>query len=210
MRRLLPIPLALVFAFCAYAIQSVELPGRVVACSCRVPPTLAEMATAPNTVLVVATYGGGAPGGGGDPRGGGAPLGGGHILDIERVFNGNLPPQIRVQGFNGPSVGSDCSIAAALGQRWLLGVYRSPEGTFGVGTCGINALIGTAHGDALLAEAIGLFGVGQTPATPEPEPAAPVDLAPAFAGWRWLAALVLVSAAVFGGVLLVASRRRTP
>jgi hypothetical protein len=198
MRRLLPVATAVAFAFCAYAIQSVELPGRVVACSCRTMAPLAEAATGPDVALVVATVGTTA----------GARREGPTNLAIERAFTGQLPPHILVQGIG--SATPACQLGARTGERWILGVYRSPDGTFGVSSCGIGGKLGTDFGDALLAEAVGLFGEGQTPAPPPEAPAAPVDVAPWVGGWGWLAALVVVSVAVFGLIAFAATRRRTP
>jgi hypothetical protein len=198
MRRLLPVALALVFAFCAYAIQSVELPGRVAACSCVPQRSLAELAVTPNHAIVVATVG----------RRMGDPLQPTTVLTIERTFTGELTGQILVNGIGEQSAA--CQLSATSGDRWILDVYQSQQGGFGVSLCGLGAPLGTDQGDALLAEAVGLFGQGQTPATPEPQPAAPVDIAPWIGGWGWLVALVVVSVVLFGGVVLVATRRRSP
>ena len=195
MRRLLPIPLALVFAFCAYAIQSVQLPGRVLACSCFQLSTFAEAAANPASILVVARVG---------------QTLGRHFeaptpLEIERTFTGEIPGQVLVQGIG--DQGAACQLSARAGERWLFDVYRSPDGRFGVSSCGFSAKLGTDHGDALLAEAIGLFGDGQPPASPPPEPAAPVDVAPWLSGVGFAALLALVAAGMFGVVVLVARRR---
>lgn len=197
MRRLLPVALSLTFAFCAYAIQSVQLPSRVLACSCVAPRPLAEMATRPDNMLVVATVGP-VVGGGLDPT---------TVLTIERVFTGELPAQVLVQGIGEQSAA--CQLGARADERWVFGIYRSPEGRYSVSSCGINAQLGTQEGEALLAEAVGLFGEGQTPAAEPEQPAGPVDLAPWLGGLGWVLALIVVSGAVFGGIVLVASRRRS-
>lgn len=187
--------LAFALAFCAYAIQSVQFPGRVMACSCVPPRPLAEMVNDPTHVLVVATVGA-RVGGGVDPT---------TVLTIERAFTGEMPEQVLVQGI-GDQVAA-CQLSATAGQRWIFGVYRSPEGRFGVSSCGVNAPLGTESGDALLAEAVGLFGEGQSPAPPLEQPDAPVDLAPWLNGIGFAALLVLVAAAIFGVVVLLARRR---
>jgi hypothetical protein len=156
------------------------------------------MATEADTALVVATVG--------------PSVGGGFeaatVLTIERALTGDMPAQVFVQGIGGQ--GAACQLGARAGDRWLFGVYRSPDGRYSVSSCGINALLGTDHGDALLAEAVGIFGAGETPAPPPQQPAAPVDIAPWLGGWSWLVALVVASGAVFGLVFLAASRRRGP
>jgi hypothetical protein len=198
MRRLIRVVIAVAFAFCAYAIQSVELPGRVMACSCVPPRPLAELAGDPNHALVVATVG----------QRMGSDLEPTVILTIERSFTSEMPEQVLVQGIG--EQGAACQLSARSGERWIFDVYRSPDGRFGVSLCSLGAPLGTDHGDALLAEAIGLFGAGATPAPPPEEPAAPVDIAPWIGGWGWLVALIGVSVVVFGAVILLASRRRSP
>jgi hypothetical protein len=195
MRRLMPVAAAIVLAFCAYAIQSVQMPGRVFACSCAMPPSLAQIAADPDRVLAVATIG----------QSFGDDFDARTALTIERAFTGQIAAQVVVSGIGSQQAG--CQVGAKPGDRWIFAISRAPEGTLHVSACGLGERIGTATGNALLAEAIGLFGEGQPPPSADPE-AAPLDLEPWLGGSVWLVGLVLVSAAVFGAVILIASRRR--
>jgi hypothetical protein len=188
-----PVAASLLLVLGAVFIQAVQVPGRTLACSCVPLPSLPEIAA--NHSVVIARIG---------PNVGG---GEGNRLTIERVFAGNVPVEFNVGGIGAQSAA--CEVGANGNERWLFAIYRAPDGSFGVSSCGLNAEVGTPAGDKLLAEVIATFGEGRGPAPPEDEPApAAPDLSSWFAGIGWAAALGAVAMVIFGLVVFVARRQR--
>ena len=191
-RRLAMASCALVFAFVALAAQSVTVPGRVLACSCAPPPSLAEAAADPSNAIVLATIGG--------------LRGNGREVAVEGSFGPVvLGEAMIVRGF-GPE-GSACEHGGTTGQRWFFVLYRDSSGQYSISNCSLSGQIGTNEGDALLFEAITAFGEPASPSTPPPQPQAPVDLTPWLGGLGWVAAITALGAAIFVLVVLVAKRR---
>ena len=207
MRKAWPLAAALVFAFVSYAYQAVQVPGRVMACSCMAPlPTLAEVARDEGTSIVVASVGRALP----DRT----------PISVEGWFVGG--PQDEVVWLSGGSqMMTSCDMFMTAGERRLLVLSRADQGLFSTNPCAPTGLLGTADGDALLATAIDLFGdpnVPQAPAStspepePEPESVSPVATEPSAGlspGVVWVAAAVGVGVLFFGAIVLFARRRPT-
>jgi hypothetical protein len=190
MSRLLPLFVAVVLA----AGFVVALPDRVVACSCppSMPLPLAEAAArSPDLAIftgrVVAVEG--------DPA-----LGGVAAIEVEGRFRGPLPGKlIRVRHGSG----GDCSIRMTVGERRLFTARLDEQGVWFPSLCDPQALLGTPEGDALLAEAIEVFG------PPQPVGGPPIDAGSVAASTILAAAVaMLLGIALVVGVALAARRRR--
>ncbi len=204
MRRTLPLAAALFLAFAAYSFQAVQLPGRVMACSCIAPlPTLADVARDEGTSIVVGTVGRALP----DRT----------PIAIEGSFVGGPHPEV-IWLSGGSQQMTSCDIFMSAGERRLLVLYRGDAGLYSTNSCAPSGLLGTQDGDALLATAIDSFGDAQAPLGPQPEPSpepgvtSPIATEPApllGQGFVWVAAAVGVGILVLGTVVLFARRRST-
>ena len=191
MRRALPVAVAFLFAFCAYAFQAVQLPGRALACSCvEVPPSLAEEAANNPVTIVAGTIGVAQP----DRT----------PVVVDTWFHGEfVTDRLWLRG--GTDSMSSCDVSVSAGERRVMVLWGGPpnprapgsDGMYSTSLCSANAVIGTAEGNALLAQATDVFGAGDGLPDAEPEPAAPIDLAP------WLGTGTLIAVAAVGGGLLV-------
>ncbi len=168
------------------------MPGRVFACTCSAPLSLAEAAADPSKAIVLATIGGS--------------RGNGTEIAVEGSFGpAVLGEAMIVSGF-GPQSAA-CQHGGVTGQRWIFVLYRSPDGIYNVNSCLLSGQIGTNEGNALLLDAITAFGEPVAPSTSEPQPQATLDLTSWLGGLGWVAAVVALGAAVFVIVVLVARRR---
>lgn len=156
MRRVLPLAAALFLAFAAYSFQTVQLPGRVLACSCAGPPSLDELGRSKGVAFLIATIG---------PRG---PVT--TSVTVEGWFLGPADLGSSILVASGTSFGSSCSLYLGTGERWLLTLYLDQD-LPAPSTCSVNGRLGTAPGDSLLAEATALFG---SPTRSPPTLASPV------------------------------------
>ncbi len=198
MRRAWPLAAALVFAFVTYAYQAVQIPGRVLACSCIAPlPTLAEVARNEGTSLVVATVGRALP----DRT----------PISVEGWFvGGPLEDVVWLSG--GTQMMTSCDLFMAAGERRLLVLSRGEQGLYSTNSCAPSGILGTADGDALLATAIDAFGDPKVPVAPEPEPESesPTTTEPSpwlGGGLAWVGAAFGVGTLIFGAIVLLARRR---
>ena len=172
--------------------NGVAIPQVVLACSCMPPEPIAAAAADPRRAIVLATIGRAVPGG--------------TAIAIEGVLAGPISgDQILIRGIG--AQGAACEHGASAGQRWLLVLFRDDDGIYSTNSCLPSGLLGTEHGDSLLDEAIAAFGNPTVPATPEPEPPAPIDFSPWLGGLGWVIAVVGAGALVLGLVALVARRR---
>lgn len=200
MRRAIPLSAALFLAFAAYSFQAVQLPGRVLACSCAgPPPSLAEAAQQDQVTIVAGTVGIALP----DRT----------PIAVDSWFHGAFPTDV-IWVMGGTNSMSSCDVFMNASERRLLVLYGGPSapdanGLYSTSLCAPSGVAGTLEGDALLAEAADTFGNPQAPPpSPEPQPAAPVDLSPWFGeGLVWAAALFGIGLLLFGAVILVARRR---
>ncbi len=213
---------AALLAFSAYALQAVHLPGRVLACSCAGPPSMAELVPREGLALLIGTVGQRGP----DVT----------PITVEGWFGQPDPPDL-VFIMSGESFGSSCDLYVGTNERWLLTLYRTREGPYDTSTCSPNGQLGTPDGDALVADAIAVFGAptspppptpapdptrapsGQPqpppssqPVAPEPEPEtlSPIVIEPSpllAQGLIWVAAAVGVGVLLLGAITLVAPRR---
>lgn len=201
MRRALPLAAALVLAFVSYAYQSVQLPGRALACRCVAPmPTLAELAREEGTSIVVGTVGRALP----DRT----------PIAVEGSFVGG--PHAEVVWLTGGSQQmTSCDIFMSAGERRLLVLYRGSrdQELFSTNSCAPTGVLGTPGGDALLATAIASFGDPSVPSAPEPEfepePESEPESPLPGQGLIWVAAAIGVGILLFGAITLVARRRPT-
>lgn len=200
MRRGLPIAVALFLAFAAFSFQAVQMPGRVVACSCAGVSTLAEVVQDDQVTIVAGVIGPAQP-----DR---TPV----VLDT--WFHGPFPTDV-VWLMGGTNSMSSCDVFMSAGERRLMVLYGGPiapgaNGLYSSSLCSPNAVVGTPEGDELLAEAVALFGPSEGQPSHEPVTSAPLDLSPWLGeGLLWVAAAGGVGMLMFGALILVARRRPT-
>ena len=201
MRRAFPLTAALFLAFAAYSFQAVQLPGRVLACSCAGPPPgLAEAAQRDQVTIVAGTVGRALP----DRT----------PIEVDSWFHGAFPADF-VWLSGGTNSGTSCDIFMTAGERRLFVLYGGPSapganGLYSTNLCAPGGAAGTPEGDALLAEAADTFGTPQSPPTREPDPGPPagVDPSPSRAdGIVWVAGALGVGILLFGLIVLIARRR---
>lgn len=192
MRRGVSFGAALAFAFVACFVQSVVLPGPVLACSCVEPQPLAEIAATENVAVVAGTVGQALP-----DR---TPLG------IDTWFHGANPSDA-VWLNTGSQMISSCDIGMSAGQRWLLVLYPADTGMYSAGLCSPHAMLGTPEGEALFEEAAAVFGAGQPIPSPSPEPPASIDASPWLGGIAWVGGAVGAALLLFGALFLLARRK---
>jgi hypothetical protein len=201
LRFAITIAFALMVSFAAV----MTTPRPVVACSC-VGFTSWKEAVTPETAVFAGTAG---------PREArGVPV------RVERWFQGKgAAPTVWLAGgsFNGiPGISNSCGIdPPPAGSSWLWVAYPGEGGDFGTGLCSPAVDLATPEGQAVLKEADALFG-GEAPIIPDPTPGTTPDAGPATPGPAdiardqtaigVLAALLLGSLALFGGVALAARR----
>jgi hypothetical protein len=155
MRRLKFVP---VFAlFVALGLTSLALPRAVAACSCAMI-TMEEARNQPEAVVFSGVV---------DPR---DPRG--YPVTVTRWFKGGSPIEPRAWlhpgGFSLTGGGADCSVPPLpVGTEWIFIAYKA-EDLYSVGLCSPHAAVATAEGQAMLAEAVQVFGGGQPPATAPP------------------------------------------
>lgn len=185
--------MALLVAAASLFAQAVEAPLRVAACSCVAPmPTLAELAREPGTDIVLASVGQALP----DRT----------PLLIEGWFHG-APESDVIWIRGGANMGTACDVFLDAGRSYVLVLYRGEDGLYSTDSCTPSGQVGTEAGDNLVVQATALFGTAQAPPTPEPEPAAPVDLAPWTGGLIWVVAAAGAGVLLFGLIALLARRR---
>jgi hypothetical protein len=198
MRRGLVAAAAILLTLSAVFTQAVMFPGRALACSCAgPPPPLAEIAAADNVTIVAGTVG--------------RALADRTPVSVEAWFHGAAPTEI-IWLSGGTQQMTSCDIFMSPGERRLFVLYGQPEGMYSANSCSSTGVIGTAEGDALVAEAIQAFGDPQLPPTaaPEAEPPATPQTPPAGSGGGllWIGAGLGMAVVLFGAVVLVARLRR--
>ena len=116
----------------------------------------------------------------------------GYPVTVTRWFKGGglIEPRawLHPAGFSLTGGGADCSVPPLpVGTEWIFIGYKA-EDVYSVGLCSPHAALATADGQAMLAEAVRVFGGGQATgtsppaapspptATPTPTPAAPLSL----------------------------------
>lgn len=200
MRHRLSVAVALFLAFAAYSFQVIQMPGRVLACYCT-EQSLAEVVEEGQVTVVAGVVGPAQP-----DR---TPV----VLDA--WFHGAFRTNV-VWLRTGTNSVSSCDVFMSVGERRLMVLHGGPiapgaNGLYSSSLCSPNAVIGTAEGDALFAEAVGLFGPAEEQPASEPVTSAPAELAPWVGGGLvWAAAAFGIGMLLFGGLILVARRRPTP
>jgi hypothetical protein len=198
MHRGLVTATAILLTVSALFAQSLMLPGRVLACSCAgPPPPLAEIAAADNVTIIAGTVG--------------PALADRTPVAVDAWFHGAAPAEM-VWLSGGTQMMTSCDIVMNPGERRLFVLYGQPEGMYSANGCSPSGLIGTAEGNALVAEAQQAFGQPQALPTAEPQNAPPPapENAPSAAGdgLLWIGAGVGLAVLLFGGVALLAVVRR--
>ncbi len=198
MRHRLSVAVALFLAFATYSFQAIEMPGRVLACYCTAQ-SLAEVVDDGQVTVVAGVVGRAQP----DRT----------PVVLGAWFYGAFPTNV-VWLRTGTNSVSSCDVFLSVGERRLMVLYGAPiapgaNGLYSSSLCSPNAIIGTVQGDALLAEAVGLFGPAEGQST-EPVTSAPAELSPLLGGGLvWAAAAFGIGMLLFGGLTLVARRRST-
>jgi hypothetical protein len=202
MARPAVIAAAILLTLSAVFAQAVLFPGRALACSCiGPPPPLAEIAATDDVAIVAGTVG--------------PALADRTPVAVDAWFHGIAPADL-VWLSGGTQQMTSCDIIMSPGEQRLFVLYGSVEGMYSANSCSPSGVIGTAEGDALVAEAIQAFGAPQLPPTAEPEPEPPA--APASQpgagggglpiGLLWVGAGVGLAVLLFAAVVLVARVRR--
>ena len=197
-RRIQALFSASLLAAALFFVNGVAIPQVVLACSCMPPEPIAAAAEDPRRAIVLATIG--------FPLGEGPAWSTSTAVAIEGRFTGTIEAEV-IPVRNILLDDGTCGLGASEGERWLLVLFRDDDGIYSTNSCLPSGQIGTEHGDALLDEAIAAFGNPSVPATPEPEPPAPIDFSPWLGGLGWVIAVVGAGAVLLGLVALVARRR---
>lgn len=168
---------AVLALFVALGLVGLAMPRAVAACSC----AMISMDDARNEPEVVVFSGVVDPR---DARG--------YPVTVTRWFKGGGLIEARAWlhpgGFSLTDGGADCSVPPLpVGTEWIFIAYKF-EDLYSVGLCSPHAALATAEGQAMLGEAVRVFGGGAPPATAPPAapspptptptaaPAAPVSL----------------------------------
>lgn len=164
--------------FVAVGLVGFALPRAVAACSCAMI-TMEDARNEPEAVVFSGIV---------DPRDQR-----GYPITVTRWFKGGglIEPRawLHPAGFSLTGGGADCSVPPLpVGTEWMFIAYKT-EDLYSVGLCSPHAAVATAAGQAMLAEAVRVFGGGEgppatappalpSPATPNPTatPAAPVSV----------------------------------
>lgn len=183
------------------------MPRPVAACSCVALTSWKEAINADTAVF---------SGTAGQREGRGVPV------RVERWFQGREAAPIvwlTAGSFNGnPGVSNSCGVEAPPpGSSWLWVAYRGENGDLSTGLCSPAGDLDTPEGQAMLAEALTIFGEISVPAASQAQTAEPPGAAstpdPAAAA-RDQAAVTIIggllagSLALFGALILVARRSR--
>jgi hypothetical protein len=187
------------------ALASFAMPRAAAACSCAMA-TMDDARTQPEAVVLTGIV---------EPRDGR-----GYPVTVTRWFKGGgiIEPRawLHPGGFSLTGGGADCSVPPLpVGAEYIFIAYTF-EGMYSVGLCSPHAAVATAEGQAMLADAVRVFGPGGPPSTVPPPatdpPAAPTtqpvpgDQAPASIEMLALIAVVVLGLGALVG--LVGARRR--
>ena len=167
-RRTVPVFLTLIVAL---AFVTLALPKGVAACTC-ISRGIDTAGTQPDMVVFSGVT---------EPRDiRGFPV------RITRWFkwSGDMPERVWLdpRGFNGASMGSDCTIPQLpIGFEFIV-ASSATDGRYHVGACTPRGEMQTPEGQALLADAMRVFGTGASPPTVPPSTPPPARPAPSQAG----------------------------
>jgi hypothetical protein len=187
-----------VLGFLAASALLALLPASAVACSC-VGFTSMEEYVGPDKFVFEGTI-----------QPGGRP---GVDVAVARWFQGPGGPIVALapDGFNDQGGGADCRVPyPAAGSSWIFVAFvMDPGGQPQVNLCTPQGRIDTPEGQAMLADAIRVFGEGSTPSpAPGGAPAAPLEpVATAMSGLAPIIGAVAVAGVIFAGLAIVLRRR---
>lgn len=196
--RLLTSALALAVAT---GVVSLALPTSTVACSCmQVDQPMHEAAAAPDLSVFTGTAGANQPIG--------VPI------QITRWFDGVVPPSgvafLDPAGFIDPMGGSCGTTAPDLGTEWIFAAGRNQVGRYEVSLCTTHAPLDSDQGQALLAEAVDVFGPGAVVEVPsaEPSPVRAGDPGSFVSTAVPIVLVLLFTAGLVAGLFLILGARR--
>ena len=193
-RRGFVVAAAAALTFLAITAQALYDPRPAFACSCITPlPSLAQVASEPNTVIVAGTVAQQFP-----ER---------TSVTIDTWFWGAAPVDTAWLSF-GSQMTTSCDPFVTVGERRLLVMSRQEADLFSVNPCVQSGVIGTPDGDAALAAAEALF---EEVAPPTPSPTAPPESPPPATidpGWLYVGGVVGGATLLLLAIALIAIRRR--
>jgi hypothetical protein len=183
----------------AVGLLGLAMPRAVAACSCAMI-TMEDARNEPEAVVFSGVVDAR------DPRG--------YPVTVTRWFKGGglIEPRawLHPGGFSLTGGGADCSVPPLpVGTEWMFIAYKA-EDLYSVGLCSPHAALATAEGQAMLADAVRVFGGGgqppatappalPSPSTPTPAepPAAPVSVVEQFGP---IAMIVFIAGILLGGL----------
>ena len=196
--RILAFSLALLAA--SYFGHAVVDPEPVFACYCTRAATIAETVATNEVTVIAGTIG--------------AALADRTAIGVDTWFHGVEPASV-VWVRGGRNTFTSCDEFIGGGERWLLvlwGGATAPgaNGLYSTSMCERNGRIGTAEGDAALAEANELFAnAAASPSAPHAPPSM-IELSRWVGpGLVWVMIVGLVALAMFAAIWVVARRRST-
>lgn len=141
----------------------------------------------------------------------------GVAVRITRWFRGDPPPNgvavLDPAGFEDPMGGMCGTNAPDVGMEWIFVASRDDVGRYGVSMCTTHAPLASGQGQALLAEAITVFGPGgvpEPPATPTAPTASPAgDPAGLVSTVVPIAIAVLFATGLLAGLFVILGPRRS-
>lgn len=153
---------AVLALFVALGLAGLAMPRAVAACSCAMI-SMEDARNEPEAVVFSGVVDAR------DPRG--------YPVTVTRWFKGGglIEPRawLHPGGFSMTGGGADCSVPPLpVGTEWIFVAFKN-EDLYSVGLCSPHAAIATAEGQAMLADAIRVFGGGAPPATAPPATAPP-------------------------------------
>jgi hypothetical protein len=195
MRRARPVFMSVLMTFCAVVIQAVEFPHSVAACYCETQP-FAESAADDDATVVSGSVA--------------QELGDRTRIVVDAWFHGPFPTDV-IWVRQGSGSRSSCDLNIAWGQRRVFVLFGGPRapganGLYSTSLCDPGGVVGTPEGDAVLAQAVQIFG------EPLPLAAAPATTTRPAAddGLAYAAIATVLAVLMFGAIALVARRRAQP
>lgn len=198
MNRLLRVAVATVLLVGALSARHLSVPALTFACSCIAPQPGAPAFTGEEDAVLMGTVGAA------DGRGA-------YAFAVERWFHGGTAATVRLQSqevtfADGQTMIDTCGLRFEAGQRLILAAGRTDATTLTPNSCAPHALVASAEGQQLLADAVRAFGEGTAPGIPpdtDPDADAGPDL-----GLVAIALVTFVVGLTLAAAALAFARRR--